>query len=444
MSDKYLFEQKKIDALISLYKKGLVNDALKEAKILSETYPKNSFIINMYGIINADLGNFEKALICFTKAIKITPNYVKAYLNLGSSLNNLGKFEDAILSYNKAIKIEPEYADAHFNLGKTFNDLGRFEDAINSYAEAIKLKPNFPDAYTNLIKILTIYKPKKSILNSCIETNEFLQNINYSYNVNKQISDEDVITFFNQCNDIITEKIGKIEIVETQIYRNNHINLNCERHFKVFDTFNVIPEFCFGCFKVQIELKNVIELFKLYFVFDNLNLKKNNSRKCMLELRKNIPGTYKGYIYCSSLNEANEIKDQISLILKEKINKNVTAIVKRGCSEYGLSYPEYKNINEKKHKLMSYKKEWKVKENIIDNELTKKNISKTKISKENLSGISISDILVMKNWLAFAKKIGDLSYKKITKKVNIPHFIENDLSNQLSKRIKEFSNYKNE
>ena len=32
-SDKSLLEQKKIDALISLYKKGLIDDALKEAKI---------------------------------------------------------------------------------------------------------------------------------------------------------------------------------------------------------------------------------------------------------------------------------------------------------------------------------------------------------------------------------------------------------------------------
>ncbi len=439
MSDKSLFEQKKIDALIALYKKGSIDDALKEAKILSETYPENYIISNIFGVINADLGNFEKALICFTKSIKINPNYTKAYLNLGSSLNNLGRFEDAILSYNKAIKIEPEYPDVHFNLGKTLNDLGKFEDAIISYVDAIKLKPNFIEAHTNLIKILTFYKPKKKISNSCVETNELLQNINYGYNFNKPISDENVITFFNQCNDIITKKIGKIEITETQIYRNNSINLNCERHFKVFDTFNVIPEFCFGCFKVQIELKNIIELFKLYFVFDNLNLKNNNSRKCMLELRKNISGTYKGYIYCSSLNEANEIKDQISPTLKEKISENVAVIVKRGCSEFGLSYPKYKNINEKKNKLMSYKKEWKIKENIIDNELAKKNVSKTKISKENLHGASISDILVMRNWLGFAKKIGDLSYEKITKKVIIPRFIQNDLSNQLSKRIKEFS-----
>ena len=49
---------------------------------------------------------------------------------------------------------------------------------------------------------------------------------------------------------------------------------------------------------VQIELKSIIDLIKLYFILDKLNLSKNNSRKCMIELRENATGTYKGLIYC--------------------------------------------------------------------------------------------------------------------------------------------------
>jgi len=442
MTDKLLLEQKRIDDLISAYRKGLTENVLKEIKILSEEYPNNYLIFNIYGVIQTDLGEFSKSVSFFTKAIKLNPNYVKAYVNLGSALNHLGKYEDAILSYNKGIEIEPDYADAHFNLGKTLNDIGRFEDSIKSYCRAVELKSNFSDAYINLIKILTFYKPKSNILNPLIQVTKNLENLNYNYNKNKKIPDEDVSNFFKLCNNIIIEKIDKIEIIETQIYRNNHIDLNCERHFKVFNKYNVIPEFCFGCFKVQVEPKNIIELFKLYFVFDNLNLKNNNSRKCMLELREKIAGIYKGYIYCSSLNEANKIRDEILLILKEKINNNISVKVKRGCSEFALSYPMYKNINKEKNELMNYKKEWKVKENIIDAELAKNNIN-TNISKQSLKGVSISDILVMRNWLSYAKTIGDSSYEKISKEIEIPHFIEKDLSKQLIKRKEEFLSLKN-
>ena len=46
-----------------------------------------------------------------------------------------------------------------------------------------------------------------------------------------------------------------------QIFRRNTFDLNCNRHFKVFNTFNVIPKFCFGCYKILINPKNIIELF---------------------------------------------------------------------------------------------------------------------------------------------------------------------------------------
>ena len=44
-----------------------------------------------------------------------------------------------------------------------------------------------------------------------------------------------------------------------------------------------------------------------YFYFNGSILDKNNIRKCMIELRQNVGGNYKGYIYASSLNEAQKI-----------------------------------------------------------------------------------------------------------------------------------------
>ena len=55
--------------------------------------------------------------------------------------------------------------------------------------------------------------------------------------------------------------------------------LNCERHHKVFNAFKVIPKNCFGCYKVQANPKNVVDLIKLYLIFDRFDLKNNNNRK---------------------------------------------------------------------------------------------------------------------------------------------------------------------
>ena len=45
----------------------------------------------------------------------------------------------------------------------------------------------------------------------------------------------------------------------------------------------------------------------------------------------------------------------------------------------------------------------------------------------------------MSNWLVYAKIMGDLSYKKIIKKIPISSVIEKKLSNKLSKRKKDLS-----
>ncbi len=405
MLSKPLSVQEKINKLVSLYEKDLLKEALIEAKSLANQYPNVSVIYNIYGMINNVLGNWDQSVICFSKAIKLNP----------------------------------AYADAHYNLGIALDSLGRLEEAILSYTKAIELKPNYPKFYEGLIRLLTFYNPEKSNLNPCVIANKLLQTINYSYDSNKQISDDDVITFFQRCNNVILENINNLNVNETEIFRSNTIDLKCERHFKVFNTFNVIPEYCFGCYKVQIGLRNVMELFKLYFVFDKLNLKNNNPRKCMLEMRPEVSGDYKGYIYCFSLSEANEIQNQLTTILNKKINENISITVKRGCSEFGIAYPQYKKINKNNGQLMKYNEEWRSKEKFIDDKLAKRDQSKHRVLRKNLPGATVCDTLIMSNWLVYAKIMGDLSYKKIIKKIPISPVIEKKVYDLLSKRKKDLS-----
>ena len=405
MSNKHLPVQEKVNKLVSLYEKNLLQEALIEAKSLANQHPNVPVIYNIYGIINIALGNWKQSAICFSKAIKLKTDYVEAHHNLGIALDNLGQLEEAIQSYTKALELKPDFATAH----------------------------------ESLIRILSFYNPKKPNLNPCIIANKLLQTINYNYDTNIQISDEDVVTFFQRCNNVIFENINNLNMNETEIFRSNTIDLKCDRHFLVFNTFNVIPEYCFGCYKVQIGLRNVMELFKLYFVFDKLNLKNNNPRKCMLEMRSKVPGSYKGYIYCFGLSEANEIQKQLTDMLNRKINKNISITVKRGCSEYGIAYPQYKKINQNDDQLMEYNAEWRSKEKFIDDKLAKRNQSKQRVLRKNLPGVTACDVLIMRNWIGYAKIIGDLSYKKITKEVSISPVIKKRISDYLSKGKKEFS-----
>jgi len=438
MLDKSL-EQKKINNLILLYKKGLIKEALTEAEQLIESNPNSFFLHNIYGMININLKKWSKSIESFSKAIEIKQDYAEAHNNLGVALNNLAHMEKAIESYSNAIKFKPDYANAHNNLGSVLNDLGRWNEALESYSKALEYNPENQEAYENLIKLLTFYRPKKTNSNLVVITNQELQNIKYNYNLNKKITNNEIYNFFKNCNKIILKNKNKINFNQSQIYRRNTIDLNCNRHFEVFNNFNAIPEYCFGCYKVQVEPKTVIDLFKLYFVFDQLKLPQNNTRKCLVELRPEISGTYKGLIYCFNLNEANEIFKILKNILKNTISDEIKIKIRRGCSEFAISYPDYKEINQNGDQLMRYKDEWRQKEKIIDEKLLNETQRKNKkVVKNSLAGVTMSDVLIMYNWLSYAKTVGDNSYKLIIKDILKSTYMENELSQQLEMRNKEF------
>ena len=113
--------------------------------------------------------------------------------------------------------------------------------------------------------------------------------------------------------------------------------------------------------------------------------------------------------------------------------------IKRGCSEFAISHPDYKEINQNGEQLMKYKEEWSQKEKIIDEKLlneTKR--KKEKIVKDSLVGVTISDVLIMYNWLNYAKILGDNSYEIISKNILKSDYMENELSQQLDNRNREF------
>ena len=96
----------------------------------------------------------EKAEATYKKAIEFNPNYVLAYINLGTLFQRLGKFEEAEASFKKGIDLKPDFAEAYFNLGNTQKILKKFKQAETSFKKAIKLKPDLTVVYDNLGNIL--------------------------------------------------------------------------------------------------------------------------------------------------------------------------------------------------------------------------------------------------------------------------------------------------
>ena len=143
----------------------------------------------------------------------------------------------------------------------------------------------------------------------------------------------------------------------------------------------------------------------------------------MIELRENVVGNYKGYLYASSLKEAKDIKKIIERDLIKEI-KSEKIEIKHGCTEFYDQYKLYKNV-EKDITDKIYKKNWAN----IEREFDQKNLiteqDKEKVYNNTLNEFNLPDFLIIKNWLLYAKIIGDNSYREIF------NFVIKD--NQLSK-----------
>ena len=58
-------------------------------------------------------------------AIRLNPEYWKAFYNRGIAYADLGQYERAIQDYDAAIPLNPEYAVAYYNRGFTYSPWGQ-------------------------------------------------------------------------------------------------------------------------------------------------------------------------------------------------------------------------------------------------------------------------------------------------------------------------------
>ncbi|MDR1149299.1 MAG: tetratricopeptide repeat protein [Spirochaetaceae bacterium] len=72
-------------------------------------------IYNLQGIKLNEYGRFNEAVLQFSEAIKIYPEYAIAYNNRGVAFANIGDFSNAAADFNQALRLNPYYRDAQFN-----------------------------------------------------------------------------------------------------------------------------------------------------------------------------------------------------------------------------------------------------------------------------------------------------------------------------------------
>jgi len=106
------------------------------------------------GCVFNSQGEIWLAIHHFEKAVKLDPNFLDAYINLGNVLKEARIFDRAVAAYLRALNLSPNHAVVHGNLACVYYEQGLIDLAVDTYKRAIELQPHFPDAYCNLANAL--------------------------------------------------------------------------------------------------------------------------------------------------------------------------------------------------------------------------------------------------------------------------------------------------
>ena len=390
----------------ALQQKGDLDEAIESYKHVLKIQPEYAQAYTNMANALQQKGALDEAIETCKRVLKIKPDFAEAFKLLGDFLKRKNNLSEAIASYKMAIKIKPDYFEAHNNMGLVLQEQNELDAAIDSYKMAIKIKPSYLKAQDNLTILLTEHTPIIPTSNPTIVTHQGLRKIPLSHNVCEVITERHIMNIVDRVQKLLKDETINTETNLSQIYRRNSQDLNCERHMAVFNQHSIIPEFCFGCYKVQVEARSIRELLSVFLIFDQLELENNNTRKCMIEFRPKIPGFYKGYVYCRGIDEASAVSKYLNGILQKRIRPSMFSEIKRGCSEYPHTFPAYKEINISGPQLMNYNPKWKK----IEIEHDEKFPIKPKNNiKPTLRGLSLLDCKILQNWFSYAKGIGDQS-----------------------------------
>jgi tetratricopeptide (TPR) repeat protein len=197
--------EQEIEAVVALFNSGQLAPTIEKCQALISAHPDAVALHNILGAANAGVGQIDRAISAFERAVEIMPNYAIGRNNLGNALASRGDLDAAEAQYDAAIKLEPNYVDAHFNLAKTLDRQGRHEDAIASYRGAIALAPDHAKAHNNLANLLNAAGNNGAALESFRHALQVNKNyaecyLNYAYST-KITADDPLIPRLRQLVD---------------------------------------------------------------------------------------------------------------------------------------------------------------------------------------------------------------------------------------------------
>lgn len=132
---------------------GKVDHAIDSYKQAIRLLPNQIFAWNNLGNLCAKIGRNDEAIVTFSKAVECNPEDSIAWNGLGNVYQAIGYYDDAITSYRKSIQFTSTFAQPWNGLGDVYSIMGRMEDAIAAYERSINISRSYAEPWNGLAKI---------------------------------------------------------------------------------------------------------------------------------------------------------------------------------------------------------------------------------------------------------------------------------------------------
>lgn len=121
------------------------------------------------GIIFFKKEDYAKALPYFEKAVKIDPEFVFAWDNIGVCNRRLGNYDEALKAYTKSLKYDPKSLTALQNIPLVYVAKKDYKKAIDAYGDLAKVDKENPETYygIGLIYYQNLNDNEKALDNMC-------------------------------------------------------------------------------------------------------------------------------------------------------------------------------------------------------------------------------------------------------------------------------------
>jgi tetratricopeptide (TPR) repeat protein len=105
---------------------------------------RNEYAINL---VNEE--KYAEAIVQFTNAIDICPEYTELYYNRGTAYCWIEEYEQAIEDYTTAIGLRESYHEAYNGRGSAYTSINEYKKALDDYTKAISIQPTCAEYYYN-------------------------------------------------------------------------------------------------------------------------------------------------------------------------------------------------------------------------------------------------------------------------------------------------------